>query len=82
MLRGVSARLITIILVSDDTWLTRPRTSLNTPTSPFNTGTPSRMSGIAGDVDGPGLGYDATYITDTVINTATVVAETESGHST
>jgi hypothetical protein len=67
--------------VSDDTWLTRPRTSLNTPTSPWNTGTPSHMSGIAGDIDG-GLGFDATYITDTVINTATVVAETESGHTT
>jgi hypothetical protein len=30
--------------VSDDTWLTKPRTSLNTPTSPWNTGTPSHMS--------------------------------------
>ncbi len=69
--------------VSDDTWLTKPRASLNTPTSPFNTGTPSRMSSIAGDIDGnPGLGNDATYISDTVINTATVVAETESGHET
>jgi len=68
---------------SDDTWLTKPRTSLNTPTSPFNTGTPSHMSSIAGDIDGnPGLGNDATYISDTVINTATVVAETESGHET
>jgi len=70
--------------VSDDTWLTKPRTSLNTPTSPFNTGTPQRMSYVAGDIDGggQGLGYDATYISDTVINTATVVAETEAGHKT
>ena len=69
--------------VSDDTWLTKPRASLNTATSPFNTGTPSRMSSIAGDIDGnPGLGNDATYISDTVINTTTVVAETESGHET
>jgi len=66
--------------VSDDTWLTKPRTSLNTPTSPFNTGTPSHMSPIANDIDSGGLGYDATYISDTVINTATVVAETEAGH--
>jgi hypothetical protein len=41
------------------------------------------MSPIAGDIDGnPGLGNDATYISDTVINTATVVAETEAGHET
>jgi len=66
--------------VSDDTWLTKPRASLNTPTSPFNTGSPSRMSSIALDIDSGGLGFDATYISDTVINTATVVAETESGH--
>ncbi len=66
--------------VSDDTWLTKPRTSLNTPTSPFNTGTPGRMSPIAGDIDAGGLGNDATYISDTVINTATVIAETEAGH--
>jgi len=68
--------------VSDDTWLTKPRASLNTPTSPFNTGTPSRMSSLALDIDSGGLGNDATYISDTVINTATVVAETEAGHET
>ena len=69
--------------VSDDTWLTKPRASLNTPTSAFNTGTPGHMSSIAGDIDGnPGLGNDATYISGTVINTATVVAETEAGHET
>ncbi len=67
--------------VSDDTWLTQPRANLNIPTSPFNTGTPSHMSPIAGDIDGnPGLGNDATFISDTVINTATVIAETEAGH--
>jgi hypothetical protein len=68
--------------VSDDTWLTRPRASLNSPTSPLKTGSPSFMSPIAQDIDGsPGLGNDAAFINDTVINTTTVIAETESGHS-
>ena len=68
---------------TDNTWMTRPRASLNTPTSPWNTFNSSTMSGVAQDIDGsPSLGNDATYIANTVINTATNVVETEAGHST
>jgi hypothetical protein len=70
---------------TDDTWITKPRSSLNTQTIPWNTGTPSSMSLIAGDIDGRGgnsLSLDATYISDTVIDTTMVIAETEAGHTT
>jgi hypothetical protein len=69
--------------VSDNTWVTQPRASLNIQTSPWNTGTASGLSGIANDIDGfPSLGADATYISDTVINTTTVIVEKEAGHTT
>jgi len=68
---------------TDNTWMTRPRASLNTPTGPWVGGNSSSMSGIAGDIDGtPSLGNDATYIGNTVIDTITNVVETEAGHST
>jgi hypothetical protein len=68
---------------SDNTWITRPRTSLNSQTTPWTTGTPGFMSPVAGDIDGnPSLGADATYISGAILDTATVIVETESGHTT
>ena len=71
---------------SDDTYLTKPRANLSTQTVPFNTGRPSLMITIAGEIDGnPGLANDAiNYLptSDLVVNTATAVVEKEAGHLT
>jgi hypothetical protein len=64
-------------------WISRPRASLNTQTTPWNTGTANFLLTPCGDIDGnPSLGFDATIISDTVINTATVIVEKEAGHTT
>jgi hypothetical protein len=72
--------------VSENTWLSKPRASLSTQTVPFNTGRPSVMALIAGDIDGnPSLSYDPVNSfpsSDLPVNTATVVVEKEAGHTT
>jgi hypothetical protein len=69
---------------SDDAWLTKPRASLGTQTTPFNGGSPNYMKIIAGDIDG-GLASDAAYsypASDLPYNSDSVVVEAEANHTT